>query len=419
MTSTGLEAAAPRTQDAEGGPTIFDAEEAAPPPSTPGRSSFKVNRSLTRRRSAALETAAFRVRRGRDTLVIDPRTNIFMPYWDIIMVILVAFTATVTPYEVAFFEERNVLRDGVDAMYVINRIVDAMFMFDILLTCNTMYEIEPSLGQPSAGIEHGKWEGRRRRIIWHYMRGPWFVIDLVSVFPFDFYGLSFGGEEATATAAAAEAAVDANSGGLNPTSLRLVKLLRMLKLARMLKAAEYFAPLAKDVIMVRLELTYGALKILELVLWLLLFTHLQACLWGLASSFSDNGVEPTWIREYATSHEAVQGSPPEPWEVYVSAVYWSAMTVTSIGYGEMLPVNSGERVACTFFMLLSGMVWTYILSTAAGIAATLNPNEVSACSRHPATTRDSRSSPLVPVFPIIAHPHAPCSPSSVKSAVKN
>ena len=27
-------------------------------------------------------------------------------------------------------------------------------------------------------------------------------------------------------------------------------------------------------------------------------------------------------------------------------------------------------------MLLSGMVWTYILSTAAGIAATLNPNKV-------------------------------------------
>lgn len=52
------------------------------------------------------------------------------------------------------------------------------------------------------------------------------------------------------------------------------------------------------------------------------------------------------------------------------------MTVTSIGYGEMLPVNTWERFVCSVFMILSGMVWTYILSTAAGIAATLNPNKV-------------------------------------------
>ena len=60
----------------------------------------------------------------------------------------------------------------------------------------------------------------------------------------------------------------------------------------------------------------------------------------------------------------------------MAALYWSAMTVTSIGYGEMTPVNSTERFVCCIFMLLSGMVWAYILSTAAGIAATLNPSSV-------------------------------------------
>ena len=98
--------------------------------------------------------------------------------------------------------------------------------------------------------------------------------------------------------------------------------------------------------------------------------------WGLLSGHSDDGVRQTWIRAYSASYEETWGVPPQPWEVYVSAVYWSAMTVTSIGYGEMLPENSAERIACTFFMLLSGMVWTYILSNAAGIAATLNPSAV-------------------------------------------
>ena len=47
-----------------------------------------------------------------------------------------------------------------------------------------------------------------------------------------------------------------------------------------------------------------------------------------------------------------------PWEVYSAALYWSTMTVTSIGYGEMLPVNSYERGVCSLFMLISGVLWT-------------------------------------------------------------
>ena len=50
--------------------------------------------------------------------------------------------------------------------------------------------------------------------------------------------------------------------------------------------------------------------------------------------------------------------------------------VTSIGYGEMLPINSAERAFACLLQLISGVLWTYILSTAAGIAATLDPNAV-------------------------------------------
>jgi hypothetical protein len=323
--------------------------------------------------------------KGRDRGVIDPRTNAFMPYWDILMVVLVAFTATVTPYETAFVEEPNVIRDGPNAMWILNRVVDACFMLDILLTCNTMYELQ--------GLQHGSWVGRRSLIVARYLRSPWFVVDIVSVFPWWVFNLlpapsaSPGGANGSAAAALLAASGGSGSESESLDSLRLVKLLRMLKLARMLKAAEYFAPFVKDVIMVRLEFTYAALKVFELFMWLFLFTHLQACFWGLLSGLSDDGVRPTWIRAYSASYEETWGVPPQPWEVYVSAVYWSAMTVTSIGYGEMLPENSAERIACTFFMLLSGMVWTYILSNAAGIAATLNPNAVlfqnTMCARAP------------------------------------
>jgi len=281
------------------------------------------------------------------------------------MVVLLFFTATVTPYEVCFFDEPDLHNEGPDAMWIVNRCIDTLFMIDIILTMNTMFERQT--------LEGPIWIGSRRLIIQNYLcASPWCVVDVVSVFPF--YLLNY---------AMAAAADNGNSTTLTTTtsaesfsSLRMVKLLRMLKLARMFKAAAYFAPVVKDVIMVRLEMTYAALKVLELIMWLLLFTHLQACFWGLFSSLAEYDGQPTWINVYIQSYSAQWGHDPAPWEVYSAALYWSAMTVTSIGYGEMLPENSAERVACTFFMLASGMVWAYILSTAAGIAATLNPNNV-------------------------------------------
>ena len=55
--------------------------------------------------------------------------------------------------------------------------------------------------------------------------------------------------------------------------------------------------------------------------------------------------------------------------------YWSVMTLTSIGYGDMLPQNSIERALCSLYMLLSGVLWTYVIGSVAAIATTLNPNQ--------------------------------------------
>ena len=211
----------------------------------------------------ALKSKSMYVRYSRaEWGVIDPRSNTFMPYWDIVMVVLLFFTATVTPYEVCFFDEPDLHNEGPDAMWIVNRCIDTLFMIDIILTMNTMFERQT--------LEGPIWIGSRRLIIQNYLcASPWCVVDVVSVFPF--YLLNY---------AMAAAADNGNSTTLTTTtsaesfsSLRMVKLLRMLKLARMFKAAAYFAPVVKDVIMVRLEMTYAALKVLELIMWLLLFTQ--------------------------------------------------------------------------------------------------------------------------------------------------
>jgi hypothetical protein len=64
--------------------------------------------------------------KGR-TMTIDPRDNEWMTRWDFFMLILMAFTAIVTPFEVAFLQPKF------NAMYVINRIVDTGFVTDMIM----------------------------------------------------------------------------------------------------------------------------------------------------------------------------------------------------------------------------------------------------------------------------------------------
>ena len=66
----------------------------------------------------------------------------------------------------------------------------------------------------------------------------------------------------------------------------------MLKSARVLKASTILRRHLQQIIMGYLELTYSVMQGLELLVILLVYAHLQACLYALFSSFTDG---PTWI----------------------------------------------------------------------------------------------------------------------------
>ena len=59
----------------------------------------------------------------------------------------------------------------------------------------------------------------------------------------------------------------------------------------------------------------------------------------------------------------------------MAALYWSAMTVTSIGYGDIgaTAFNPVEQAVCTGLMLTSSLVWAQVIGTYCGVVATLNP----------------------------------------------
>ena len=309
--------------------------------------------------------------------VIDPRKNCLLPKWDLTMVSALLFTAIVTPVEVAFLEEGQYITN----LWVINRLVDLCFMIDIILTFNRAYQESAEKG--------GHWVFNKWVIARNYLLG-WFLLDFFSVVPFWLTSLQYsyyscleqpGMTHDSCMAIETLAALSNNTDNGQMATMtrsavlfRIAKLLRMVKLARVFKASRVLQRALLDYVMNELEWTFAVIKMIKLLVVLTAYAHWQACLWGLISSYYDSDGTPNWVASFRVEYELDHGSTPGGLDTYSAALYWSVMTLTSIGYGEMLPVNTAERFLCTLYMMMSGLMWTYAIGSVTAIATTLNPN---------------------------------------------
>ena len=56
-------------------------------------------------------------------------------------------------------------------------------------------------------------------------------------------------------------------------------------------------------------------------------------------------------------------------EQYVAALYWSIVTMSSVGYGDVLPLTTAERTVAIFVMVLGAFLYAYIIGAFSTIMA--------------------------------------------------
>ena len=63
-------------------------------------------------------------------------------------------------------------------------------------------------------------------------------------------------------------------------------------------------------------------------------------------------------------------------EIYPAAIYWSVVTITSVGYGDITAQNPDEMCIATIFLLMSACLWAYIIGNATAIVSTGDPDAI-------------------------------------------
>jgi hypothetical protein len=108
--------------------------------------------------------------------------------------------------------------------------------------------------------------------------------------------------------------------------------------------------------------------LLQFCLKLLLIGHLMACAFGLVGVLQSDDVT-TWIDvEKERGHTT-------PYSLWLAALYFCSYTLTSTGYGDVVPVSDVERGFVSCLLLLSGSIWAEILGDFTAMAAARGQRE--------------------------------------------
>ncbi|XP_038115677.1 potassium voltage-gated channel subfamily H member 8 isoform X2 [Culex quinquefasciatus] len=245
--------------------------------------------------------------------------GMFKGCWDWMILVATFYVAVAVPYNAAFVKtDRLTMASDV--------IVEALFIVDILVNFRTTYV-----------SRKGEVVSNSKSIAVNYLRG-WFVVDLFAALPFDHLYASnvISGEE---------------------SHIHLVKLTRLLRLARLLQKMDRYSQ-------------YTAMILTLLMLCFSLVAHWLACIWFVIAEkeklVNEMDWDIGWIHTLAERLK-IPVSNVTHGEAYITALYFTFTSLTSVGFGNVSPTTITEKIFSIVMMLIGALMHAVVFGNVTAI----------------------------------------------------
>jgi len=276
--------------------------------------------------------------------------SVFHRRYSWLNIVLLLYCAATIPVRVSFDFELG------DLMSFVEFSIDVFYMIDVFVNFRTGYIVQEDGEEPVVVTD-------TKMIAKHYFR-TWFCVDTLSAIPINF----FLGQETL--------------GGANrvprliriPRIIRLMRLIRLLRLLKLLQTTSVMDQLSSAGLHPRL------LRALRLVFVTFIGSHVTACCWHFLHTLatSEDMEAPSWWNAYCRT-----ALPDEHAHImcevdlqtrYAISLYWAVTTLTTIGYGDILPVTFSEYVYTIACMYVGVSFYAYIAANVATVLASLDTN---------------------------------------------
>ncbi|XP_016099990.1 potassium voltage-gated channel subfamily H member 2-like [Sinocyclocheilus grahami] len=263
----------------------------------------------------------------------------FKAVWDWLILLLVIYTAILTPYSAAFLLDGDEDSSGQNCSYscsplnVVDLMVDIMFIIDIIINFRTTY-----VNANDEVVSHPL------RIAVHYFKG-WFLIDMVAAIPFDLLIDRTGEEMSTEPTQ-------------QTTLIGLLKTARLLRLVRVARKLDRYSE-------------YGAAVLFLLMCTFALIAHWLACIWFAIGNVEQNR-SIGWLHALGVDlgkphNSSIRGSGPSIKDKYVTALYFTFSSLTSVGFGNVSPNTNSEKIFSICVMLIGSLMYASIFGNVSAI----------------------------------------------------
>jgi CRP-like cAMP-binding protein len=258
-------------------------------------------------------------------------------WWDMYMGLLLAYIAGYVPFRVSFLTDLNDFWSAVEVW------VDVSFGIDIILNFITAYHV----GNADSDIEFDQ-----KKIAKRYLKG-FFLIDFIATFPF---ALLLPSDDGSSNNGVQRSAKLVNLG-------KGMKLLRGLKMLRVVRLQKFIRDVESNY-----NVHHGISRMFNIVVVVLLATHLVGCLWYFLGVESDPEIAETTCTYLEDMHDGTVDLIEGGWVCregymglsnshrYVASLYWAFSTLTTVGYGD-ISANTVSEQAFSMIMMLTGVSW--------------------------------------------------------------
>jgi CRP-like cAMP-binding protein len=260
----------------------------------------------------------------------------FKSFWDILMVLLVAYTGIYAPFRTAFMSYQSS-----DTLFAFETITDILLLMDIFITFATPYE-------RMDGSLECNWQKIRKNYVMSY-----FFFDVVAIIPFQVL-------EPVLTSGFF--ILDEFHQNL---LLKQVALLRIFRTLKVFKLFKYTALIFKLVEKLHLKPTQSRIFV---ILWgALLLVHIFACVFYLASRYEGH-TSNTWVSNRGDEDN-------DYFQAYINTLYWAFQTLTTVGYGDFGAYNFNEILVTCIWMFIGVAFYSFVVGSLTSVITDIQSQE--------------------------------------------